>query len=59
MEEEEVSKKKDLEKQMLLAERHDKAQELTSKFRMQHQIEQEKNKLERDIKAKQAAAQPT
>lgn len=44
---------------MLLAERHDKAAELTSKFHMQHQIEQDKTKAEREIKAKQAAAQPT
>ena len=36
LEEDEVSKKQNLEKEMLLMERHEKAQELTQKFKMQH-----------------------
>ena len=52
-EEEEMSKKKDLDRTILLTERHQIATDLTFKLRNMHQVEQQKLKMERELKAKQ------
>ena len=53
-----MERKTDLEKQMILAERHDNATALTEKFRLAQEIEQQQQKAknEREVKAKQQAA---